>query len=82
VVGLRRRPDLTNVDRTEIREAFNLTYRSGLSPAEALSEMDPQSNWRAPAAQFKVFVRKVIEAQPPFRRGLSPHLSRLDQRRK
>ena len=82
VVGLRRRPDLTNVDRTEIREAFKLTYRSGLSPTEALSEMDQQSSWGAPAIQFREFVRKVVEAEPPFRRGLCPHLSRLDQRRK
>ncbi len=82
VVGLRRRPDLTNVDRNEIREAFKLTYRSGLSPAEALSEMDQQSSWRAPAIQFREFVRKVIEAEPPFQRGLCPHLSRSLQRRK
>jgi UDP-N-acetylglucosamine acyltransferase len=80
-IGLRRRSDLTNKDRSQIKEAFKLTYRSGISPAEALEEMDKKSDWGNAAAKFREFIRRVVNAEPPFRRGLCPHLSRSEQRR-
>ena len=39
VVGLRRAPDITDEDRRQIKEAFNITYRSGLARAKTLAKM-------------------------------------------
>lgn len=70
-VGLRRNPDLTAADRKEIKEAFRLTYRSGLTPAAALAEMD-KASWGAAAGRFRDFVRRVVCAEKPRNRGLMP----------
>jgi len=71
IVGLRRAEDLSDEDRRQIKEAFNLTYRSALTPREALERMD-RCNWGPAAARFRDFVRYVVEAQPPYDRGLCP----------
>lgn len=71
-VGLRRRADFSDEDRRQIKEAFRLTYRSGLQPAEALAAMDACKDWGAPACRFRDFIRKVLEAKKPFRRGFAP----------
>ncbi len=71
-VGLRRAPDLSREDCRQIREAFNITYRSGLTPANALKRMDACGNWGEGAGKFREFVRRVIAAQPPYNRGLCP----------
>ncbi|MBI5725818.1 MAG: acyl-ACP--UDP-N-acetylglucosamine O-acyltransferase [Planctomycetes bacterium] len=70
VIGLRRAPDITEADRTQIKEAFDLLYRKALTPKKALDEMDHRSNWGAPAIRFREFVRKVLAAQKPYNRGL------------
>lgn len=71
-IGLRRSPDLTDADRRQIKEAFRLTYRSGLSVSHALAAMDEHAEWGPAADKFRQFVRRVLEANPPHRRGLSP----------
>jgi UDP-N-acetylglucosamine acyltransferase len=71
-VGLRRHPALTHDDRKQIKEAFRITYRSDLSPAKALSEMDAALDWGAPAGRFRDFVRRVVAAEKPRNRGLCP----------
>lgn len=71
-IGLRRNPALTNDDRKQIKEAFRLTYRSNLSPALALAEMDKAADWGVAASRFRDFVRKVISAEKPRNRGLCP----------
>jgi UDP-N-acetylglucosamine acyltransferase len=70
IVGLRRAKDLSDKDRQEIREAFDLTYRRGLSRQEALAEMDSHGEWGAAAGKFRDFLRKVTTAQKPYNRGL------------
>jgi len=82
VVGLKRRSDLTQKDRLEVKEAFKITYRSGNNMKEALDEMNQNKDWGVTASNFRDFIKKVLEADPPFNRGLCPHLSRSDQRRK
>jgi len=72
VVGLRRHPTLTHDDRRQIKEAFRITYRSNLSPAKALAEMDAAKDWGAPAGRFRDFVRRVVAAEKPRNRGLCP----------
>jgi UDP-N-acetylglucosamine acyltransferase len=37
VVGLKRSPEISNKDRLEVKEAFGITYRSGLTPGLALA---------------------------------------------
>ncbi len=71
-VGLRRDASLTSADRSQIKQAFSITYMRGLSPAEALVEMDACREWGPPAAKFRDFVRKVLGASKPYIRGLCP----------
>ena len=81
-VGLRRRADITPHDREEIKEAFRITYQSGLTLGEAIVKMAAKQEWGKAASHFRDFVRRVYEAEPPFRRGLSPQISRLSRRQK
>ena len=71
-VGLRRADYITDTDRKQIKEAYRLLYRSGLTPKRALAEMDARDDWGAPAGRFRDFVRWALEAQPPYNRGLCP----------
>ncbi len=70
-VGMRRAEYLNAADRAQIRQAFRLLYRSKLTPARALAEMDAQRDWGAAAGRFRDFIRRVLSAQPPYRRGLA-----------
>jgi UDP-N-acetylglucosamine acyltransferase len=72
VIGLRRSKEITEEDRRQIREAFDLTYRSSLTANDALRAMDERTEWGAAAARFRDFVRRVISARPPYKRGLCP----------
>jgi UDP-N-acetylglucosamine acyltransferase len=72
VIGLRRAKGITAEDRRQIREAFNLTYRSRLNLSDALRAMDERTEWEAAATRFRDFVRRVVSAQPPYNRGLCP----------
>lgn len=69
-VGLRRADYITDADRKQIKEAYRILYRSGLTPKQALTEMDTRDDWGAPAGRFRDFVRRALEAQPPHNRGL------------
>lgn len=73
VVGLRRAPDISDEDRRQIKEAFRLTYRAGLTPAQAVEKMDQWPDITPAAAKFREFIRKVLAAEKPFNRGLCPH---------
>jgi len=72
VVGMRRNERMTSEDRKQIKEAFDLTYRSALSPAAALERMDQCTDWGPWAGKFRDFVRKVLAADGPCKRGLCP----------
>jgi len=78
-IGLRRSPEISEEDRHQVKEAFRLTYRAALRPRQALARMDAWDGIGPAAIKFREFVRKVIEAKPPFDRGLCPH--RLRRRR-
>ena len=80
-VGLRRSPEISDQDRLQIKEAFNLTYRSNLTPAQALEKMNAHADWGAAASRFRQFINDAINAEKPFKRGLCPHLSRIGARR-
>ncbi|MGC9454386.1 MAG: acyl-ACP--UDP-N-acetylglucosamine O-acyltransferase [Phycisphaerae bacterium] len=77
-VGLRRAPDISDEDRRQIREAFNLTYRSGLTLPSALEKMDACTDFGAAAGKFREFIRAVINAEPPYKRPLIRLRSRKD----
>lgn len=70
IVGLRRADYITNEDQRQIKEAYRMLYRSLLTPAQALAEMDACTDWGAPAGRFRDFVRRVVSAEGPYRRGL------------
>ena len=80
-VGLRRRTDLTDDDRRQVKEAFKITYRSNNSLRQAIVELEEKKEWGVAANRFREFVEKVVYAEPPFNRGLCSHLSRSEQRR-
>ncbi|KKK53492.1 hypothetical protein LCGC14_3094240, partial [marine sediment metagenome] len=46
-VGLRRSEEITAEDRKQIKEAFQITYGSGLKLREALEKMDACTDWGA-----------------------------------
>jgi len=69
-VGLRRAPDISKEDHRQIKEAFNLTYRSKLPRDEALEKMDACTDWGPAAGKFRDFVHKVRNAEKPFKRPL------------
>ncbi len=71
-IGLRRNPEITTEDRRQIKEAFKLTYRSGLLTTDALARMDECADWGEPAQRFRQFIRDVIEAKKPYNRSLCP----------
>jgi UDP-N-acetylglucosamine acyltransferase len=75
-VGLRRAPDISDEDRKQIKEAFRLTYRSGLTPLKAIDAMDACTDWGAAATKFRDFVRDAVHAEKPFARGLCPQRGR------
>jgi len=79
-VGIRRAEYIDGRDRLEIKEVFHEVYRSGLTPARALEEMDRRDGLGAPAARFREFVRRTLSARKPYARGLCPprarHLAR------
>lgn len=79
VVGLRRAAHLSDEDRFQIKEAYRITYRSGLTPPKALAEMDTCTHWGAAATAFREFIRKIQAAQKPFNRGLCPTRPRMGQ---
>lgn len=81
VVGLKRSPEISREDRLEIKEAFGITYRSGLTPKVALEKMNEHAEWSDPANKFRQFVQDALAAEKPFNRGLCPHLSRISTRR-
>jgi len=72
VVGMRRSEEMTREDRYEVKDAFDLTYRSNLTLSDALREMDERTEWGWAAARFRDFARRVISAQTPYNRGLCP----------
>lgn len=80
-VGLRRRADLNEDDRRQVKEIFKLTYRSGNSLNQALNEIKKMKNCGLAANSFRDFLEKVANAEPPFNRGLCSHISRVEQRR-
>jgi UDP-N-acetylglucosamine acyltransferase len=81
-VGLRRRLDITDEDRRQVKEAFRITYRSGNSLRQALTEFEKIKDWGVAAKSFKDFLKKVVKAEPPFNRGLCSHISRTEKRRR
>ena len=72
VVGLRRSKEISKEDRHQVKEAFDLTYRSSSTLIDALRAMDEHTEWGVAATRFRDFVRRVISARPPFNRGLCP----------
>ncbi|MFW6065801.1 MAG: acyl-ACP--UDP-N-acetylglucosamine O-acyltransferase [Planctomycetota bacterium] len=77
-VGLRRAPDISDEDRKQIKEAFNLTYRSGLTPSVALEKMDACTDFGEAAGKFREFIRAVVNAEPPYKHPLPRLRSRSD----
>jgi UDP-N-acetylglucosamine acyltransferase len=80
VVGLRRDPAISDEDRRQIKEAFDLLYRKKLTPAKALQQMDT-CRWGEAADAFRSFLREAISADKPFNRGISPMVNRCLNRR-
>jgi len=79
-VGLRRAPEITDEDHRQIKEAFDLTYRSKLTRAKALEKMDACTDWGPAAQKFRDFVHKVMNAEKPFKRPLCKFAPRIRMR--
>jgi UDP-N-acetylglucosamine acyltransferase len=75
-VGIRRAENITSQDHKEIKQAFALLYRRGLTPAEALVQMDDM-DWGEPARRFVEFVRKTLSDEGHYHRGICPLVDRV-----
>jgi UDP-N-acetylglucosamine acyltransferase len=71
-VGLRRWPRVSDEDRRQVKQAFRLVYQSHLALGEALAKMDEHEEWGQAATTFRHFIRRVVNATPPYNRGLCP----------
>lgn len=71
-VGLRRTEHIGAKDRRQLKEAFHITYRSGLPMRDALKKMDECTEWGKAAINFREFVRNVLNAPKPYHRPLCP----------
>ena len=71
-VGLRRNGRISDEDRRQVKLAFHLTYDTGQTAAKALAEMDTWADISPAALRYREFIRKVLTARPPFKRGLCP----------
>ncbi|HET6427994.1 MAG TPA: acyl-ACP--UDP-N-acetylglucosamine O-acyltransferase [Phycisphaerae bacterium] len=78
-VGLRRAKHITPADHEQIKEAYRLLYRCGLTPAAALAEMDARDDWGPAAGTFRDFVRRVVAAEKPYKRGLAAHVNQQER---
>ena len=76
IIGLRRNPEITREDIRQIKEAFNITYRSGLSQEQYLEKLDSCTDWGEPASKFRDFIHKVVIAEKPYNRGLITYRKR------
>lgn len=76
-VGLTRAKHLTDEDRHQIAEAYRLLYRSGLPTTKALAQMEARTDWGPAASLMRQFVRRALDAPPPYNRGiLTAHAER------
>ena len=69
-VGLRRSDHISREDHNQIKEAFNLTYRSHLPKEQILEKMDACTDWGEAAGKFRDFIRRVVRAEKPYNRAL------------
>lgn len=75
VIGMRR-AGFSSAERLQVKQAYQLLYRQGLTPRAALEEMDGHTEWAAPAAKFREFCRRVVTAQKPYQRGFAADCGR------
>lgn len=69
VIGMRR-AGFSSADRSQVKQAYQMFFRSGLAGTAALAEMDKQADWGPPAVKFREFIRRVLAAKKPFNRGI------------
>jgi UDP-N-acetylglucosamine acyltransferase len=79
-IGLRRADHISSEDIRQIKEAFAITYRSGLTKEKVLEKMDACSDWGEAADKFRDFIHKVVEAEKPYKRALCRFTPRVKSR--
>jgi len=79
-VGLRRAEHISSEDLSQIKEAFAITYRSGLSKDMVLEKLDACSDWGEAAGKFRDFIHKVSDAEKPYKRALCRYTPRAKSR--
>jgi UDP-N-acetylglucosamine acyltransferase len=72
IVGMRRLKEMTPEDSRQVKDAFHIVYRSGLTLNDAVLAMDEHTEWGWAADHFRDFVHRVKSAQAPYNRGLCP----------
>ena len=71
-VGLQRAEGISPRERSQMREAFRITYQQGLPLREALTAMNGCEDWSGIAVKFRDFIRDTLDAEKPYNRGLCP----------
>ncbi|HVZ92873.1 MAG TPA: hypothetical protein VG797_00030, partial [Phycisphaerales bacterium] len=70
-IGMRRNPNLTQVERDEIKEVYRAIYRrkGGRPMEEVMSELGART-WSPAAARWIAFIRESLDQKPPRSRGV------------
>lgn len=69
IIGMRR-AGFSPAQRAQVRQAYQIFFRSGLGGNAALAKMDQHNDWAGPAVKFREFMRRALSAKKPFNRGI------------
>jgi len=71
-VGLRRNPQITDVDREQVKHVYRRLYRErGTQPlVQVCDELAAMQEWGWAAGEFLACVRRALNPQPPRRSGI------------
>jgi len=69
IIGMRR-AGLSSEERKQVKDAYAILYRSGLTTRTAMEQMDQHTEWGPAANGFRDFVRRVAQAKRPYNRPL------------
>jgi UDP-N-acetylglucosamine acyltransferase len=70
LVGLRRNPEITPEDITDLKRAFRMLYRSGKPIPRAIEALQAETSWSPAAQKFVDFITRVMNYEGHFKRVL------------
>jgi UDP-N-acetylglucosamine acyltransferase len=69
VVGMRRM-EISAEDRQQVKELYRMLFRTAIPLGEVVEQSGRRDDWGEPARKFLAFLERVLDAKPPYVRGL------------